>query len=364
MLFGEARSKVQHIAGALLRPDAAREMHEVFLARGALATTAIEGNTLSEDEVRKILEGELQLPPSQEYLAREVRNIVFAYNQIKDELVSGTGRPISPELLADYNRMILHDLELDEGVVAGEIATHPIVVGRYRAAPRQDCEYLLERLCEWLNSSDFMPQDADWIIPRALLRAIAAHLYLAWIHPYGDGNGRTARLVELRVLLEAGVPTPAAHLLSNHYNQTRTDYYRRLDAASRSDGGVADFATYALRGFVDGLHEQLQLIRDQQFKDRWEQYVYETFAGKNTEADERRRHLVLELSKMDEPIVKGDLRLLSPWLAEAYAHKTDKTVTRDVNALDSMGLIERKDRGYIARRHVIEAFLPVTADTP
>jgi len=50
MLLGEARSKVARIAGSLLNPDVAREMHIVYLTKGVLATTAIEGNTLSEDE--------------------------------------------------------------------------------------------------------------------------------------------------------------------------------------------------------------------------------------------------------------------------------------------------------------------------
>jgi hypothetical protein len=54
-----------------------------------------------------------------------------------------------------------------------------------------------------------------------LIAAVVAHVYFEWIHPFGDGNGRTGRLIELKLLLEAGVPQPAAHLLSNHYNATR-----------------------------------------------------------------------------------------------------------------------------------------------
>jgi Fic family protein len=61
----------------------------------------------------------------------------------------------------------------------------------------------------------------------ALMKAILTHLYIAWIHPFGDGNGRTARLAELQILLAAGMPMPASHLLSNHYNTTRTDLYRQ-----------------------------------------------------------------------------------------------------------------------------------------
>jgi Fic family protein len=98
---------------------------------------------------------------------------------------------------------------------------------------------------------------------------VVAHLCLAWIHPFGDGNGRTARLVEFQILLGAGVPTPAAHLLSNHYNQTRTEYYRQLDRASKSGGEIVPFIEYAARGFVDGLREQLHKIRDQQWDVSW-----------------------------------------------------------------------------------------------
>ena len=62
MLLGEARSKIAHIAGSLLNPEVASEMHIAYLTKGALATTAIEGNTLSEEEARRRIEGRLELP--------------------------------------------------------------------------------------------------------------------------------------------------------------------------------------------------------------------------------------------------------------------------------------------------------------
>lgn len=48
-----------------------------------------------------------------------------------------------------------------------------------------------------------------------IIRAILAHLYLAWIHPFGDGNGRTARSMELHLLMDSGVPSAAAQLLNS-----------------------------------------------------------------------------------------------------------------------------------------------------
>jgi Fic family protein len=363
MLLGEARSKVAHIAGSLLNPDVAAEMHNVYLTKGVLATTAIEGNTLSEEEARRRIEGDLDLPPSREYLGREIDNIIAAYNEIKDELVSGVAPPMARATIENYNRLILKDLELEEGVVPGQIPTHSVGVGSYAGAPREDCAYLLDRLSDWLNGPDFSPRGEGWGIPMALIKAIVAHLYIAWIHPFGDGNGRTARLMELRILLEAGVPTPATHLLSNHYNQTRTEYYRQLRQASKGGGDVLPFVQYALQGFVDGLRDQLGKIREQQFADRWEQYVYQQFGRTNSPARVRQRQLVLEMSKYDLPLAKAELPRLSAGLVEMYYGKTDKTLSRDLNAVVKMGLIRRLQSGYVPNKRVIEAFLPVMAET-
>jgi Fic family protein len=362
MLLGEARSKVEHIAGSLLRPESAHELHQVFLAKGVLATTAIEGNTLSEEDARQLVEGRLQLPPSQAYLGQEIQNIVDAFNGIIGELVEGRAQPLSRGVVEDHNRVILRDLDLEEDVVAGELRRGSVVVADYRGAPAEDCEYLLEELCDWLGSDEFAPRAADWALPYAVLKAILAHLYIAWIHPFGDGNGRTARLIELHILLEAGVPTPAVHLLSNHYNQTRTEYYRRLAQASRTEDGVFSFVRYAAQGFVDGLRAQLAAIREQQLHDRWEQHIYQRFGSASGPSEHRRRRLVLELSKADGPVPKNRLRRLSADLYELYENKTEKTLTRDLNALTEMELILRGPLGYAPNRKVIEAFRPLVAE--
>ena len=57
VVLGECQSKCEEMAGVPLRPDTAEGLHQLFLARGALATTAIEGNTLSEEEVLAHLRG-------------------------------------------------------------------------------------------------------------------------------------------------------------------------------------------------------------------------------------------------------------------------------------------------------------------
>lgn len=360
MFLGEARSKVVRLNQSLLRPDVAEKMNTLFLAKGVHATTAIEGNTLSEADALALVEGrDLHLPPSREYLAREVENIVDACNWIRDELLAGRQGPLTLDLLKEFNRRVLDGLELEDGVVPGEIRTHPVGVGRrYLAPPAIEVEALLLKLFDWLEEDGFRPNSQDWIVPFAVIRAVLAHLYIAWIHPFGDGNGRTARLVEVWTLLAAGFPMPAAHLLSNHYNETRTEYDRQLEYASGSGGDILPFLRYAIAGFSDGLRAQLEMIFDQQWSDRWEQYVYEQFAGMSTPARLRQRELALEISKHDEPVRRTDIPNLSVPLNEAY-RGTVRTLARDLNALVELGLLERTPRGYRARREVLRAFLPL-----
>jgi Fic family protein len=324
-----------------------------------MATTAIEGNTLSEQEVRERIEGKLKLPPSREYLGQEVDNIVGACRAIFDRLrTDPAARALGPETIKSYNAQVLAGLNRPDEVEPGVIRKHSVGVAGYRGAPAEDCEYLLSRLCEWLNSKEFdRPEDG---IAIDIIKAVLAHLYLAWIHPFGDGNGRTARLVEFHILLAAGMPTPTAHLLSNHYNETRGEYYRQLDRASRSGGDVLSFLHYAVRGLVDQLAAQLEVIREQQWDVTWRSYVHERFKDA-TGAGIRQRHLVLDLTtaRGDDWVLHKEIPLLTPRLATVYANKTAKTLTRDINALVKLGLIDSSAGKVRARREVILAFLPV-----
>jgi cell filamentation protein, protein adenylyltransferase len=364
LLLGEAKSKCQHVGRALLSPTAARELLQVYLAKGMLATTAIEGNTLSEDEVRQILDRTLELPPSREYLEREIENVLAAYNLASKELLEDPDLPFSVARLCEYNRLILDGLDLEEGVVPGEIRRHPVVVGTYRAAPAEDAEYLLTRLCAWLDSDEFdaRSDSPQLAAPLAIVKAVVAHLYLAWIHPFGDGNGRTARLLELQILLSAGFPVPTCQLLSNHYNQTRSEYYRQLAISSREPNGLLSFLAYAAQGFVDQLREQLDTIWRQQFEDRWEQFVYQAFGERRSETHNRRLRLVLDLSRTfhasGQPVLKRGIPDLTPRLAAAYATKTEKTLSRDLNAIERLGLLRQEQGGWVPADEAIRGLQP------
>ena len=362
-MLGECQSKSEHIAGAPLDPQIASVMHDLYLVKGIRGTAAIEGNTLSEEEIQLKLQGKLNLPPSREYLAQEIENIIDGLGEVVRPAIAGNPPPLSRATIENFNAVLLKNLKHEKDVVPGQIRKNVVGVFSYRGAPPEDCEYLLERLCEWLNGPDF-DSPPELRVAFAIVKAIVSHLYLAWIHPFGDGNGRTARLVEFDILFSAGMPTPAVHLLSNHYNLTRTEYYRQLDYASRSGGDILPFVNYAVQGLLDGLREQLKVIRTSQIDKIWQNYVYEAFGNTVSAAKIRRRLLVLELSKMPERVRFAQLTKISPAIEIAYSGASKLKLNRDINALRKMNLIVRGKKGTRANKDIILGFLPKRAKVP
>lgn len=363
MRMGEAFSKCGHLTGTPLQPQVARELASVYLIKGAVATTAIEGNTLSEQEVTEILADRRRLPSSQQYLEQEVRNVLAVLRRIDDASRSGATWRLTPEWLAEQNRQILEGIEVPEHVVPGEYTTSPLLVGTYRGAPPEDVPYLVERLCDWINAridqgqADAVPRDAAFF--NVVTSAVLAHLYLAWIHPFGDGNGRTARAVECAILATSRmVPWVSSNLLSDHYNRTRSRYYDRLAEASyRRD--AAGFIQYAVDGFVDMLREQIAEVQSMQRRVAWQNYVHERFRGETSgEASKRRRALALALPE-GVATPRNKLQRLTTDLALMYANRSDKTVSHDINRLIGLGLARGDARaGYQPCIDTMDAFLP------
>lgn len=362
VLLGEAASKCEHLAGSAMPPGFAAMLNQVSLERGVHGTTAIEGNTLTQEQIHAIAERESKVPPSQAYQRQEVENLLRLFEDITHDCLANQGPPpLSPERLKDqHSRLMVGQPEKDD-VAPGEFRTHNVMVGRYRGAPPEDCEYLVGRLCDWLNAEMAAPTGSDEAlrIPQAFVLAIVAHLHLAWIHPFGDGNGRISRLLEHELMLRAGIPVPAAHLLSDHYNKTRDRYYAALERTSRAEGyPVEDFVHYAVEGLVDGLRDHIEKVQAMQMSIMWGSYVHERFRGMHTAAKARMRDVVLALPA-EEWTRADDIIMLSKDINRAYQGKTSKTITRDLNELEQMDLVERRrGKGVRPRIEVMAAFLP------
>lgn len=343
--LGQCSTIIYAISNIPIPPDRHQELLSISLTKGARATTAIEGNTLTEEEVEQILRGESSLPPSKAYQEIEVRNILGAMNQILALVArDGVDALLTPELLKNFHHEIGKGLGEHFDAIAGDFRTDSRIVGMYRCPDFRDVRELIDTLCEWL-SSHFHFRDGQ-TFAEAVIEAIVSHVYIEWIHPFGDGNGRTGRLVEFYFLLRAGTPDIGSHILSNHYNETRPEYYRQLDRATKTRD-LTEFIAYAIRGYRDGLAKTLDKVQRLQFETTWKRFIYDAFGERklaNKEVFLRQRNVALAMP-LDRELPLDTIPMLTTDLMRAYAQRTEQTLKRDVRELVAMKILEARPGG-------------------
>ena len=370
LLLGEIQARIDHIKKLPIPRDESNQLRRMYLTKGVHSTTAIEGNSFSEEEVERIIEGKLKAPPSREYQQQQIDNMVEAFNVVGKTQLGGSSTPFSLELLNHFHAIILNNLDdsLAEDVAIGALRTHRVMVGRYLAAPPEECRELVEKYCGWLNQE--MPAPAGYEIAGQIIKAMVAHVYFAWIHPYGDGNGRMTRLLEFVILLRAGIPDVAAHLLSNFYNKTRDQYYARLqdthgeyrDGSYTEKSNLLGFIEYALQGFKDELDEQFSIIHAMQVRIIWHDYIHAEFRKRFSEnlsaSRQRQKRLILDLTvhRFDDAVTKDQIRDVTPALYIAYAERNKRMIQRDLNALIDMELLVHDGTGYKPNTNILMGF--------
>ena len=356
-LLGECDAFVQALTNIPLQPGDRKRMLGVSLRKGALATTAIEGNTLSEEDIEKIQEG-WEVPPSKEYLKIEVKNILDAYNDLLREIIKDNKEEIiTPDLIKKFHRMIGKNLGEHFDAIPGRLREDKRYVGTYVVPDHRYVKSLVDKLCNWIRSE--FHYDKGQSFKTAVVQAIVTHVYVEWIHPFGDGNGRTGRLLEFYILLRAGLPSIVSHILSNHYNQTRSEYYRQLDKA-RKNQNLTEFIQYALQGFRDGLKENLEIIQKSQFSIFWHHHIYETFADlqyTKKGSFKRKRALILQMP-INRKFTVDELLEITPDIAKRYATLTRATILRDLKELRELYLLEKSGRRYFANTDILKAMMP------
>lgn len=343
-LLGEAKSKCQHLDHAPLLPGFLQEMHLVSLVRGIQGTTAIEGNTLTVEEVRAIIERRSHLPPSMQYQEQEVQNVL----RILDAEIAKprSSSDLHQDRLCKWNGDLLKGLDVESHVKPGKYRTESVHVGRYLCPSPATIPDLMGHFFKWYGEMFRDVPEGFHRIEAAIIKAIVAHLYFVLIHPFGDGNGRTARMIEWFTLDCAGIPSSATHLLSDHYNLTRAVYVRKLDEASVG-GDPMPFLIYALEGFVDKLGEQLKTIYRQYVALVFAETVRQTDLGKTHGTIERRRELAIAIAMRGKAVRWNEMPSLTPSLTEAYRGATLKTVSRDLSALEAAELVVFEAGGWV-----------------
>ncbi|MBN1164082.1 MAG: Fic family protein [Candidatus Krumholzibacteriota bacterium] len=356
MLLGQAVKGRDNLISLPINPLTAHGLYHDYRVRGLHSLAALEGNTLVPEEVAGLLVGESPGFGGEDARAREIRNIARVIDHILDKLdMEGGSWDITPPDVLEFNRLALDDIPSPGRTGPGMIRSEEAVVMSYRGAPPEDCEYLLERLCKGLAEikREFPPED-EWV--SGIIRGLLAHIYLFWIQPCGSANGLTARLAEFQVMLSAGIPETVLYLLQEYYHKTQQRYFALLTRVQQPPSGIMTFLEYALRGLGEGLGERFRSTLEDHEELVWDGYLRQLFGEHTKASTDRQRALVQDISRRGEPVPVGRIRQVSPRVAGLYAGLTDKTVSRDLNVLLDLGLVERSGRNIKARLELLREF--------
>ena len=153
-------------------------------------------------------------------------------------------QPVDTGLILEIHRYIVTGAD-DDHCPPGEIRGRDqnVLFGspRHRGAEGgEECARAFNRLAEAVQK-DFQGHDP-------LIQALAAHYHLAALHPFLDGNGRTARALEALMLQRAGLRDTSFIAMSNYYYDEKNAYLRVLNEVWASGYDLTAFLKLGLRG--------------------------------------------------------------------------------------------------------------------
>lgn len=344
--LGQCDALESAIRGTPVHPDHHRRFLDAALAKAAVATTAIEGGPLDETEVGALMAGR-RLPPSRDPQATEVMNVVAATRALLGEVTAGTAASVTPDLLVRIHGLIGADLGDRLDAEPGQYRTGG-QGGRYTAPRAADVPELIDGVFEWLGR-EFPRSGPGGDFSQAAVRALVTHVYVLWIRPFGDGNGRAARLLEAYILAAAGAPAIASHLLTEFYNETRREYFRQLEQSSR-DRSLTSFIAYAVEGLRDGLERVHGAVGEANFAIAWRNFVRTRLGDldlRKRSVLERRTELMLAMP-LEGALEVGEVAVLDAAIAQRYGGLSRRTLRRDLRFLVGTGLLTGSEEAFSA----------------
>jgi Fic family protein len=300
------------------------ELTQAARAVSSHASTSIEGNPLPLTEVKKILK---TAPVHARDSEREVLNYNQALELLDQKLHADRGEQfeISLQLILDVQRQVTDGLL--PKFESGHLRKKPVVVNDprtgqvvYLPPDAQEVESLLTDLLV------FIKHNHSVINP--LILAGIFHKQMVIIHPFMDGNGRTARLLTKVLLAKMGLNTFNLFSFENYYNQNVSKYFQVVGEYGdylelRGQIDFSSWLEYFTAGLIDELLRVSKLLPKLSL----------------TPATHLEKH---HLKMMEETAAVGYMT------DRDYAKLTKRakaTRTLDFQRLLDLGLIERKGKG-------------------
>ena len=214
------------------------ELRRKSRIRSIHSSLAIENNQLSLFQVEDVINGKMVIGEQKDI--QEVKNAYEAYKQI-DKI-----NPYSIEDLKKVHGILTFLIEKDagkfrnhgEGVYDGDVCI-------FTCPPHKLVPSLMDNLFDWMNKVK------DTINP--LILSSVFHYEFVFIHPFHDGNGRTARLWQTAILShweKAFTYLPIESMIKKN----QEDYYKVIDNCNKA-GNSTEFIEFMLKMIDDTIDE-------------------------------------------------------------------------------------------------------------
>lgn len=240
----------------LLPQQELRLRRQAFI-RMTHSSTHIEGNQLNLNQVEAIyVHKKVDAPKRDIY---EVQNYLKALRYI--EQIVQKKQPLTKRVILKIHKLVTCKTLPNEQ--CGQYRLGPIYVIRRRSGfpdeiiytgPRAKIvERLMVELITWAHESE--KQNVHPVIVAGVM-----HQEIAAIHPFADGNGRTARALATLILYQRGFDFRRLFALEDYYNKDRPAYYRAINVGENYEQRKTDITSW-LEYFVKGFKEEIDNVR-------------------------------------------------------------------------------------------------------
>lgn len=285
----EAKARVASLIDLPYQRNWVEELQAIQLKREVAGTSRIEGADFTENE----LEAALSQTSDERFTRsqRQARAAVRAYSWIAQ---LPNDQPINAELVKQVHRLIVTDAD-DDHCPAGRLRQRNQNV-TFGMPPRRgveggaECEQAFSRLMEAVRGP-YREHDL-------LVRALALHYHFAAIHPFLDGNGRTARAVEALMLQRAGLRDALFIATSNYYYDEKGAYLAALAEVRQQQHDITAFLIFGLRGVAVQCRQLSEEIRTQVSKALFRDVMYDLFGRLESKKKRVIAHRQIEILKL------------------------------------------------------------------
>ncbi len=310
------------------------ELQNVHLKMEVSGTSRIEGADFAANELEEALRAET---PKQ-LRTRSQRQASAAKQTYRNLADMPDDRLVTVDLIREVHRSIVLGCDDDRCEPGGlRKADQNVTFGmpRHRGvAGGKPCAEALERLTRAAAAS-FREHDP-------LIRALALHYHFAAMHPFLDGNGRTARALEALMLQRAGLKDALFVPMSNYYYDNKEDYLAALTQVRERSHDLTPFLNFALEGIAAEVSRVTGRLRKAVQKELFRGLMHELFA--RLESTRKRVIVKRQLMLLDYLLDKdGEIewRQLVREVKEHYASRKNPlaAVVRDINRLGALGAV-------------------------